>query len=212
MEIIRKQKKKYTLSMHREFFDCFASKWDDSESSDKINRLKQIFYDLNINRSGNILDIGCGTGVLVPFLLKKSSNECHLFEVDLSKKMLRENKKKCSDISSLINYIHADTHNLPFKQRRFNFVVCFEVLPHLSDQLIALKEWKRVLAVGGYLLILHLMGSKILNAYHASVNTIIAHDHLLPLNQEKEIIKQLGLNIIEAIERDDLYLILSQKK
>ncbi len=197
--------------MHRKFFDFFASKWDDGESSDKINQLKKFFYNLNVNISGNVLDIGCGTGILVPFLLKKSSRDCHLFELDLSKEMLRENKKKCGDKSSLINHIHADTHHLPFKQHQFNFVVCFAVLPHLSDQLGALKEWQRVLAVGGYLLILHLMSSKILNDYHAKVNTVIAQDYLLPVKQERKVVEQAGLNIIEAIERDDLYLILSQK-
>jgi ubiquinone/menaquinone biosynthesis C-methylase UbiE len=211
MGIVRKEKIKYKLLMHRKFFDFFASKWDDGESSDKINQLKKFFYNLNVNISGNVLDIGCGTGILVPFLLKKSSRDCHLFELDLSKEMLRENKKKCGDKSSLINHIHADTHHLPFKQHQFNFVLCFAVLPHLSDQLGALKEWQRVLAVGGYLLILHLMSSKILNAYHAKVNTVIAQDYLLPVKQEKKVVEQAGLNIIEAIERDDLYLILSQK-
>lgn len=211
MGTIHKEKKKYKLLMHRKFFDFFASKWDEGESSDYINQLKKFFINLNVNVSGNILDIGCGTGILVPFLLKKSCRDSHLFELDLSKEMLRENKKKCGDKSSLIHHIHADTHHLPFKQHQFNFVVCFAVLPHLSDQLGALKEWQRVLAVGGYLLILHLMSSKVLNAYHAKANTVVAQDYLLPVKQERKIIEKVGINIIKAIERDNLYLILGQK-
>lgn len=49
--------------------------------------------------------------------------------------------------------IVADAQNLPFQNEEFDFVLCTEMLEHTEDPFVVEKELKRVLKVGGTLLL-----------------------------------------------------------
>ncbi len=196
---------------HRKFFSQRAENWSNSETIQKLKHLQKLFYDLDITLEGNILDVGCGTGVLVPFILDKSLPGSSLFELDFSTEMLRKNRRRWQSNSEFVSQINADTYLLPFDDNQFNIIICFAVLPHLPDKLLAISEWRRVLVSGGQLLILHLMSSKLLNEFHSKADNIIAQDFLPPIEKTTNMIKKSGFKIKISMERDDLYLILCEK-
>jgi ubiquinone/menaquinone biosynthesis C-methylase UbiE len=47
----------------------------------------------------------------------------------------------------------ADVHALPFQARTFEFGDCIGVIPWLHSERVALREMRRVLKPGGYLLV-----------------------------------------------------------
>ena len=49
--------------------------------------------------------------------------------------------------------IEADAHNLPFENETFDCVSCRDVIEHVQDEQVVMKELNRVLKVGGYLII-----------------------------------------------------------
>ena len=58
------------------------------------------------------------------------------------------------DIDPLRNPdIVADAHSLPFKDGEFEYVLCTEVLEHLKNPVVAIKEMKRVLTEGGMVIL-----------------------------------------------------------
>lgn len=97
-------------------------------------------------KSARLLDVGCGTGIIVENLRKWGTS----YGVDLYSEALRFCRlRKLKDI------IQASAAALPFKNNTFDIVGCFDVLYHegIKDDTAALKEVYRVCKKNGHLII-----------------------------------------------------------
>jgi demethylmenaquinone methyltransferase/2-methoxy-6-polyprenyl-1,4-benzoquinol methylase len=131
-----------------------------------------------------------------------------LIELDFSEIMLQHNKDKWDCYTNMrLFHVQADALYLPFMVESLEWIICFAVLPHLSDQRKGLREWSQVLKPGGNLLILHLMGSQKLNCFHSGEGDTITQDLLQPVADLAAVVRQCGFDVIRAIDQDDLYLI-----
>lgn len=86
-----------------------------------------------------ILDAGCGEG----FTLAK------LFELKIGKQLagIDYSKVAIGSAKELFPYLNAKTgniYNLSYKDNSFDVVICTEVLEHLENPALALKEIERV--------------------------------------------------------------------
>jgi ubiquinone/menaquinone biosynthesis C-methylase UbiE len=197
---------------HQRFFDKQAELWDSEDQDQEVESIQKIFREINCKIEGTTLDIGCGTGILVPILLKHLGLNDKVIEFDFSLEMLKQNRSKSQLFNRQVIYLNGDAHQLPFTSQRLNFLICFAILPHLSAPTRAFREWLRVLRQGGNLLILHLMSSQLLNQFHARAGQEIQHDHLRPAEEVADQLRFEGFQILHTEERDDLYLILAQKQ
>lgn len=93
-----------------------------------------------------ILDAGCGTGVTLSWLERYSSEP--VVGVDISEHALDFCRQRGHS-----EVYQASVTDLPFEDRRFDLIVCHDVIQHLSDDRAALRECYRVLRPGGALLI-----------------------------------------------------------
>ena len=91
--------------------------------------------------------------------------------------------------------------------RHFDVVLCFHSFPHFRDKVVALRQIARRLKPGGYLLVVHLVGSAQLNAFHHKVGGPVGHDHLPPASQWPELLRPVGLQVTEAVDQEDLFLL-----
>jgi SAM-dependent methyltransferase len=91
------------------------------------------------------LDLGCGTGSNRQTLLSFSER---VIGVDLGWGALQLNWPL--DSASLCQ---ADAMNLPFIDRCFDLVVALDLLEHLPDENLGVREMWRILKPGGYLVI-----------------------------------------------------------
>ncbi len=194
---------------HREFFNHYAENWE--ETSEERKALKNIFSSLKLDLAGNILDVGCGTGILVPVVAETSANKHYLIELDMAKEMLRQNRRRWSSPAGKIAYLNADVHSLPFPDGRINTLLCFAAFPHFQDKPAVIREFYRVLPSGGILLILHLMSSQKLNEFHRDVGSVVGNDRLPPVDVLSDELARSGFKILHQEERDDLYLIYARK-
>ena len=48
-------------------------------------------------------------------------------------------------IADVMRFVAADLHELPFEDDRFDFISCFEVIEHVADASLYLRECARVL-------------------------------------------------------------------
>ena len=95
---------------------------------------------------GRILDLGCGSGKLAPFLRTKST--C-VIEADAAREPLARMAPADSTISRLL----CDGRRLPFAQRTFSLIVVVRMIHLLADPEPVLTECLRVLRPGGALLV-----------------------------------------------------------
>jgi ubiquinone/menaquinone biosynthesis C-methylase UbiE len=194
------------------FFNSHAKDWDETKHLAKMARIGKIFQEYEIRLSGNILDIGCGTGILVPTLLSYSEFPHHIFELDFSRDMMVENKKKHKENLRHLNFINGDALCLPFPEGSIQWIIGLGVLPHLGDTQGAIREWTRIISDGGKILVLHFMNSRDLNKYHSQIDGAVKFDHLLSINELVGHFQEQGWKVLRKREMKDLYLLIAQKQ
>ncbi len=101
------------------------------------------------NAEGNILDLGCHGGTLTNFIsgLKKENKICGL---DISENAIAYAREKYPHIE----FKARDLNNgIPYPDKMFDTITCFDVLEHVFDPLKLINEIKRVLKNNGYFII-----------------------------------------------------------
>jgi SAM-dependent methyltransferase len=97
-----------------------------------------------------VLDAGCGRGFYLKALSYFSFIK-KIYGIDINKKYLEIAKRINNDPRVVIK--HGSIYNLPFSDNFFDLIICSEVLEHLKNDGLALKELKRVLKPKGRLII-----------------------------------------------------------
>lgn len=160
----------------RRFFDERAHSWDSMTAPGTEERLNTIFSRLEIIPGCRILDIGSGTGILLPFLLRCLNGSGEVVEMDIAAEMLKTGRRKRSD--GTVNFVQGDAHDLPFAPGTFDLVLCHNTFPHFTDKRRALREMSRVTAAGGRVVISHTMGREAVNSLHHQIGGIVGRDRL----------------------------------
>ncbi|MAG08628.1 hypothetical protein CMO89_04090 [Candidatus Woesearchaeota archaeon] len=96
---------------------------------DKINFIKD---NLKLTPKDKVLEVGAGSGYF-SFYLEK---HCNLLATDVNKGILSLNPAKHKQVS--------DGNNLNFKDNSFDVVMAFDILHHVDNPEIIIKEMKRV--------------------------------------------------------------------
>ena len=98
-----------------------------------------------IPKSGNVLDIGCGTA-RIPILICEKNPNLHIMAVDMSNEMLKIAQKNIhkKKITKNITLKFADAKKLPFPNESFDAVISNSLLHHIPEPIEVLKEIKRV--------------------------------------------------------------------
>jgi ubiquinone/menaquinone biosynthesis C-methylase UbiE len=95
--------------------------------------------------AGDVLDLGCGSG-RYRTLIQELGNS--YTGVDVSKKMLQENRLKHID-SAQATLINADIANVPLPDASAASIICTRVLSHVRAPRKVFREIRRLLKPGG---------------------------------------------------------------
>jgi len=192
---------------HRQFFDEAAVEWDASEVGETRTRLQEIVAGLGIEAVSRVLDVGAGTGVLVPLLLEATDGEGQIVALDFSGEMLRRAQAKGHPVA----YVQGDAQWLPFPAETFDWVICNAVFPHFPDKQRVVHETSRVLRKGGRLVICHTASRQAINEFHRSVGGIVAHDTIPNEKAMRHLLREAGLRGVMVWDEPDRYLALGQR-
>jgi ubiquinone/menaquinone biosynthesis C-methylase UbiE len=191
------------MEEHIKYFDNVADEWD-SLFLDK-KKIEEMVNKMNISSKEMILDVGCGTGKLIPFLQKKLKSVGLIYCLDFSIKMLLNAKKK--NYSGVAKFIKGCAEKLPFKENRFTRIICLAVFPHIADKKTSVKEFHRILQTNGILNILHLMSREELNKFHKNLGGVLSKDVLPDEPTMKKILKECGFKNIVIINKPSTYFV-----
>lgn len=96
-------------------------------------------------KSLKILDVGCGTGMM----MKELSENSEIWGLDNDPLALKFCQKR-----GFTNFKNGDLEKkLPFKDKSFEIVLCLDVLEHLRDEKLPVKEFFRILKPKGFLVV-----------------------------------------------------------
>jgi len=191
------------MKKHEEFFDKHAFSWDDGRSTKEIDRLKKIIKKLCIQKTEQILDMGCGTGILLPILLKETGETGRITGLDISSKMLKKAEKK---FGTLFRYIHASAEDIPFNDFSFSRVICYSSFPHFTDKENAMRELSRVLLCGGKLHIIHTSSRNEINSLHNNIGEPVKNDKIPSIEIMSKYFKKAGFTDIDIRDKKKYYL------
>jgi len=113
-------------------------------SQKAIQDLNIFFFENFFKNTSKILDVGCSVGRIMEVIGK---NRVTGFDADsLALKIAR--KKGFKVVTGNL------VKTLPFKDSSFEGIFCSQVIEHLSNPLMAIREMKRVLTKGGRLVLI----------------------------------------------------------
>ena len=172
-----------------DFFDELAPTWDENEIKSTSERIRSILGKLRISKGMKILDLGTGTGVLVPYLSEMVGKEGKVTAIDLSEGMLSLARKKYGDLKNVeFLKLDFDEEQIPGK---YDMAMLYSVYPHLHSPAETM-EWlfKMNVKPDGSIVIAFPSDEVFINNIHHERNA--EHDHLPPAHTLAEMINNWG--------------------
>jgi ubiquinone/menaquinone biosynthesis C-methylase UbiE len=105
--------------------------------------------------SGNILEVGIGTGANLPYY----PADITLTGIDFSPKMLNYANERARELDMKVTLIEMDAQDMQFQDDTFDFVVATCVFCSVPDPIQGMKEMLRVCKTDGKVLLLEHMRS-----------------------------------------------------
>jgi ubiquinone/menaquinone biosynthesis C-methylase UbiE len=143
---------------------------------------------VSLQEGWDVLDLGCGTGILFDMLRRRLGDAGSITGVDFSFEMAEKAHRNFPFKN--VNVVDADATQLPFGDNTFDMAVAFSAFPHFSNQQRALDETHRVLKNGAKFYIIHLVSSKELSEMHQRIGGAVEHDEIPPRDRLQEMFDQ----------------------
>ncbi|WP_369386739.1 methyltransferase domain-containing protein [Streptomyces sp. CG1] len=139
----------------RAFFTRRAATWEERFAAD-APRYAAAAERMRLRPGRRVLDVGCGTGRVLPALRAQVGARGVVLGVDLTPAMLTAAARegRAGDGSLLL----ADACRLPLPAGAVDGVFSAGLIDHVPDPAAALREWARVTTADGVLLLFHPSG------------------------------------------------------
>ena len=192
----------------REFFNALAESWDTTRAHDSA-RLRELTARTGIGPGDTVLDIGCGTGVLIPFLRERDGDSGCVLGIDIADNMVELAAHKLARFDN-VAIRRADIMEFA-TDCQFQHVTCLNFFPHIQDRPAflrkAIEEW---LAPGGFLHVFHDISRAQVNAIHGESKTV-KEDRLPPCEEVGELFRAAGFVLEACFETDESYFVRGRK-
>lgn len=187
----------------KKFFDSCASGWDaDMVRNDEI--INRILDGAEVSEGKDILDVACGTGVLIPDYLER--NVASVTGIDMSSQMIRIARSKFSQEN--VSFLCGDAEQTDYG-RLYDCIMIYNAFPHFPDPAGIVTRLCEFLKPGGTLTVAHGMSRAALDAHHKNLTGDIS----LRLINEKVLagLFPLDIEVTVIISDDEMYQVTGRK-
>lgn len=195
----------------RYIFNELAPTWDAYSivTAEKAQAIREFITALALTGSCSVLDVGCGTGVLVPFIAEQLGAHGSYIGIDVSEKMIAEARKKYSDIR--FTFVAKDIYEYNQPSQSFDAIILYQAFPHLHEKEKTIAIFKRLLRLGGRLCIAHVSSSCEINTLHKERvrNPILKTDYLPPAEETAKLLSAAGFTVTTAIDQPGRFLVIA---
>lgn len=192
-----------------EFFDSVAPKWEEMIEV-RPARIERLLSQVPWTPACRILDVGTGTGVLVPFL-RRPAPESTILGVDISAGMLRVARNKFAEEQGVtFKKINVETEPVPGE---YDLIILYSVFPHFQDRTRTIaKLVADNLTPGGRLMIAHSNSREYLNSLHRKAGETVKEDRLIAVDRQRALLEGAGLTVCAAYEDNEIYYLVISKE
>lgn len=190
--------------MQRRFFNNVVDIFEKPLPKEVERRLASIVSLAEIKSTSTVLDVGTGTGAVIPYILKYKPKE--IIACDLSLKMLEKLKEKYPEVKTY----QADVKDLPLPDASIDIAFFNAVWPNIGDKPSALKNLYRMFRKGGKIVISHPEGRLFVSKLKDSVPFPL--NHLPDFYEIDAFLKNFSFVIKKYIDKEKLYFVLAEKE
>ena len=193
---------------HREFFNSMAENWDNICLHDE-RKINDILDLIGIKNSSKVIDVGTGTGVMLPYLSSRIGDTGLIIAVDTAEKMIDVARSKYTD--SKIEFIVGDIFQLELELEQYDLIMCYSVFPHFEYKVTAAERLGRFLKPGGKIAVCHSQSRDEINSHHKNASIEVSADYL----PEAEIIRgyfnNSGFRTVVEVDDKKLFAVVGEK-
>ena len=189
----------------KEFFDQYAPTWD-AEMIKDDRKIDLILDNAAVREGKNILDVACGTGVLIPYYLKRKV--ASVTAIDISPKMcgICADKFSCDE---RVKVICGDAETEEFG-KLFDCIVVYNAFPHFPDPEGLISRLASLLNPRGILTVAHGMSREKIDRHHSGSASTISNGLMTAEELSDLFRKYLSLRL--AISNDMMYQVVGVKR
>jgi len=142
----------------QELFDDIVHVFEPPLPEGVPERLEQIVAASGIEAGETVLDVGAGTGILVPII--RQYRPGRIIACDLSEKMLQKLRENYSGVET----VAADVRDLTLPDASLDVVFINACYPNIADKPGAFANLSRMMTPGGRLVISHPLGKRFIDS------------------------------------------------
>ena len=182
-----------------DFFNKQAADWDAQliRSDEKIRR---ILDNAGVRSGSRVLDVACGTGVLIPDYLAR--NVSHVTAIDIAPEMIRIAEQKFCSFADRVHFLCGDVETAD-AGTDYDAIVVYNAFPHFPEPEELIKSLVGHLAIGGKLTIAHGQSRAQIDGHHqghaSKVSVGLMSEHALAGMMRKY------LDVTVKISNDRMY-------
>ncbi len=192
----------------RDFFNKKAATWDRTAHHDS-KKLATIMKLIGLRKGNRVLDVGTGTGVLVPWISEEVGPSGFVVAVDVAEKMLEIAQKKFDNHTNVC-FVRGDVLEDEVG-KQFDAIICYSMFPHFGHrQNEALQRLSTLLNDKGKLVVCHSQSHEEINAIHQSSEGV-KNDALPKASVLAEMMEKAGLVVEHALGGSGMYFVMGRK-
>jgi len=162
-------------------------------------RLSRIVAAAGILRGQVVLDVGTGTGILVPEIQKYRPG--HIYACDLAKKMLAQLQKNYTGVETIL----ADVRDLALPDASIDVVFINACYPNIADKHGAFSNLSRMLIPDGRVIISHPLGKRFVHTLKKTLP--FALDELPTKSEAEQLLAPYGFEVETFVDEPELYIL-----
>ncbi len=194
---------------NRDFFNEMAPQWDNIIEvwPEKIEHILDVAC---LAPGESVMDVGTGTGILLPYILKRIDEHGEIDAVDISEGMLKVAESKFGDAKN-VNFLNLDVEN-DLISGAYDCIIMYCMYPHLENPIDTLKWLYKVnLKSNGRIVIAFPESKKSINGIHTHNDGSVHSNHLQDIGEFKNILESIGLPVDYTEDNDDYYILRIRK-
>lgn len=182
-----------------------AATWDDNNDSSTPDKIEAVMALAGIAEGQKILDIGTGTGILLPYLAEHIGSGGSIMAVDMAEKMLKRAEEKYSGLTPSPSFMLGDVEHDPIPGR-YDRIMLYCVFPHIHEPEKTLRRLADDnLLPGGEIIVAHPTSRHFINHVHG--HRPIHSEGLAGGYTVADRLEKVGLYTDVIADGDTLYLL-----
>ncbi len=162
-------------------------------------RLERIVAEAEIRKGEIVLDVGTGTGILIPVIKKYRPRR--IYACDLSGEMLKQLRKNYPGVETIL----SDVRDLTLPVASINVAIINACYPNIVDKAGAFKNLARMMMPMGRLIISHPLGKRFVNRLRR--NSPFPFDDFPDKSDAEKLFTPYGFRVETLVDEPELYIL-----